>query len=188
MPEKLLKSQSEFFTAALEGGFAEGISKSVTLPEEDPNIFGYFVEWLFVGHDQSAAFESDFLVRLWTLGDRLACPMMQDEAMCNLIDIYSDGHIDVDTLKQIYELSAPGSKIRGFVIDQCLFDIRGNCLGRHHKEWSYLQFAKENADFAQQLAEETILLSNRKPNEPYRHRSPYLFGPLSCPSTPSSGS
>ena len=166
----------------------EGISKSVTLPEEDPDMFGYFVEWLFVGHDQSAAFESDFLVQLWTLGDRLACPMMQDEAMCGLIDTYCDGHIDADTLKQIYELSASGSKIRRFVIDQCLSDIRGSWPGRHHKEWSYLQFAKDNVDFAQQLAEETILLSNRKPNEPSRDRSPYLYAPSSCPSTPSSGS
>lgn len=188
LPEKLLKSKSQFFTAALEDGFAEGILKSVTLPEEDPDIFAYFVEWLYVGHDQSAAFEADFHVRWWALGDRLACPLMQDEAMWSIVDDWSEGHIHEEILPMIYELSAPGSKIRQFAIDHCLFDIREICKDGHQDGCSCLKFAKINQDFAQQLAEETILLGNRKPNNPSYNPNPYLYAPAPYTSKPSSSS
>ena len=189
LPEKILKSQSTFFTAALEGGFAEGISKNVTLPDEDPDMFEYFVEWLYVGDDQAAAWEAEFLVPLWTLGDRLGCPLMQDDAMSSLIRCYNcSGHIEVDILKQIYEGSAPGSMIRRFAVDQCILDVRQRCPLRHENGCSYLQFVKTNEDFAQQLAEATILLGSGEPHDADCDESPYLCAPSSGQTPPKLGS
>ena len=187
-PEKLLKSKSTFFVAALEGGFAEGISKSVTLPEEDPAIFENFIEWLHVGFDQSTEWDTDILVLTWTLGDRLGCPLMQDDVMCKLIKYNEDFHIEADTLQKIYELSTPESKIRRFVIDQCLFDIRHVCPKLTVVECAYLQFLNRNEEFAKQLGEATIHLANEKPKDPSRDTTPYLCAPPSCTTKPSSGS
>lgn len=45
----LLISTSPFFAAALQGHFAESNSQTVTLPEEKPDIFEWFVQWLYTG-------------------------------------------------------------------------------------------------------------------------------------------
>ena len=182
LPEKLLKSNSTFFTAALEGGFAEGISKIIALPEENPDIFKDFVAWLYVGGNQFAGLDPVSLACLWTLGDRLGCPLMQDDAMCDLIICCSSDYIDEDTLKQTYEGSTRGSKLRQFAVDQCLFDVRNNAP-EDDDEWSYPRFVKDNEDFAQEIAKATILLREADPRDPGNDKSPYLYAP--SPSTSS---
>ena len=46
--EDLLTHYSEFFRAALTGGFKEAADKIVTLKDEDPDVFGVFVHWLYL--------------------------------------------------------------------------------------------------------------------------------------------
>ena len=185
---EIVKSKSTFFTAALEGGFAEGISKSVTLPDEDPDLFDNFVEWLYIGLDESAEWDGGGLVLTWILGDRLGCLLMQDDVMCKLIKDNEKFHIEADTLQKVYELSTPESKIRRFVIDQCLFDIRHVCPKLTVVECAYLQFLDRNEDFAKQLGEATIHLANEKPKDPSHDPTPYLCAPLPPTSKPGSGS
>ena len=182
LPEKLLKSKSTFFTAALEGGFAEGNSKNITLPEDNPDIFKCFVEWLYVSGDEFDRLHSDSVVCLWTLGDRLGCPLMQDGAICNLASHYRYDYIEEDTLKLIYEASAPGSKLRRFAVDQCLFHVRKSGPAQRQDGSSYMRFMKDNEDFAHQLAEATILRGSEKPNNPSRDKSPYLCAPSTAKS------
>lgn len=45
----LLTSASPFFAAALNGTFAEGLDQTVRLPEEKPEIFEWFMWWLYSG-------------------------------------------------------------------------------------------------------------------------------------------
>ncbi|KAF2859545.1 hypothetical protein K470DRAFT_300208 [Piedraia hortae CBS 480.64] len=47
--KELLTSASPFFSAALNGNFTEGILQSVKLPEEKPEIFEWFLQWLYTG-------------------------------------------------------------------------------------------------------------------------------------------
>ena len=189
LPEKLLKSKSTFFTAALEGGFAEGLSKSVALPEEDPDLFENYVEWLYVGFNESAEWDADTLVEQWTLGDRLGCALMQDDVMCKLIKYYEKFYIDLDTLEKIYEVSAAGSKIRQYVVDQCLSEIRDISAKLAEVQFTYLQFLKKNEEFAQEFGAASVLLGKGNPRDPSRDQNPYLCAPPP-PSTakPSSGS
>ena len=182
LPEKLLKSRSTFFTAALEGGFAEGKSKNITLPEENPDIFKCFVEWLYVGSDEPERLDSNHVVILWTLGDRLGCPLMQDDAICLLASHYRYQHIGASTLKLMYEASATGSKLRRFAVDQCLFHVSKSGPAQRQDGSSYLRFMKDNEDFAHQLAEETILRGSEKPRNPSRDKSPYLCAPSTAQS------
>ena len=189
LPEKLLKSKSTFFTAALEGGFAEGLSKIVTLPEEDPDLFENYIEWLYVGFNESTEWDGETLVDQWTLGDRLGCAVMQDDVMCKLIKYYDDLVIDLDTLQKIYEVSAAGSKIRQFVIDLCLHDIRQVSSDLTVVQSIYEQFLEKNEDFAQELGKATILLADREPNDPSLDQTAYLCAPPPpSKAKPSSGS
>lgn len=45
----LIASASPFFAAALNGTFAEGMDQTVRLPEEKPEIFEWFLQWLYTG-------------------------------------------------------------------------------------------------------------------------------------------
>ncbi|KAI5272257.1 hypothetical protein E4T47_04382 [Aureobasidium subglaciale] len=45
----LLTAESPFFSAALNGAFAEGLDQTVRLPEEKPEIFEWFLWWLYTG-------------------------------------------------------------------------------------------------------------------------------------------
>lgn len=47
--KELLTSASPFFAAALNGAFAEGLDQAVRLPEEKPEIFEWFIQWLYTG-------------------------------------------------------------------------------------------------------------------------------------------
>lgn len=46
---ELLTSASPFFAAALNSTFAEGLDQTVRLPEEKPDIFEWFLQWLYTG-------------------------------------------------------------------------------------------------------------------------------------------
>lgn len=47
--KELLISASPFFAAALTSTFAEGLDQTVRLPEEKPEIFEWFLQWLYTG-------------------------------------------------------------------------------------------------------------------------------------------
>ena len=49
LPKKLLTNRSTFFAAALDGGFAEQDSKTVTLPEVATDDFEVWIRWLYLG-------------------------------------------------------------------------------------------------------------------------------------------
>nr|OQO18170.1 hypothetical protein B0A51_14102 [Rachicladosporium sp. CCFEE 5018] len=47
--KELLCSASPFFAAALNSTFAEGLDQTVRLPEEKPEVFEWFLQWLYTG-------------------------------------------------------------------------------------------------------------------------------------------
>ena len=49
LPKQLLMKSSTFFAAAVDGGFAEHYSKTVTLPEVATADFEVWIQWLYLG-------------------------------------------------------------------------------------------------------------------------------------------
>lgn len=45
--KEMLCGVSSFFKSALNGSFREGREQTITLPEDDPDIFDLFVQWLY---------------------------------------------------------------------------------------------------------------------------------------------
>ncbi|KAK7187454.1 hypothetical protein DPSP01_002572 [Paraphaeosphaeria sporulosa] len=82
----LLKNESERLLKDLEGGFKEGAESAIELEDEDPNLFGYFVEYLYrdclilsQNVDHYSAYVT--LARLYALGERLMAPKFQAYAL-----------------------------------------------------------------------------------------------------------
>ena len=171
LPKKLLTNNSTFFAAALDGGFAEQHSKTVTLPEVATDDFKAWIRWLYLGELLPKAFgppdlESEKeLVRLWSLGDMLGCPMFQDASLAALVlDMNMDAHgMRPEFLSFIWETCAHGSKLREFVVDQFTNDVRmGRFEGDPESQEAYTQFAEDNEDFAREYIAASIRNGGRE--------------------------
>ncbi|KAI1936157.1 hypothetical protein LOZ57_006801 [Ophidiomyces ophidiicola] len=85
---RLLTRASTYFEKALESNrFAEGQEQKVDLKEVDPDVFGFFVEWLYRDRwehqaEPSALHETaiPLFTRVYALGQRLLCPLMEEAA------------------------------------------------------------------------------------------------------------
>ncbi|KAL8674154.1 MAG: hypothetical protein Q9168_001448 [Polycauliona sp. 1 TL-2023] len=107
---ELLAHESDRLAMDVKSGFYEGSSRSILLHEEDSELFGYFVEYLYRGEwiaEEQVRRESDYIVlaRLYTLGERLQAHKFQfatlrkftssfgsqtslsDQTVCELLDI-----------------------------------------------------------------------------------------------------
>ena len=129
LPKKLLTEHSSFFAAALDGAFSEAESNSIALHDDDPEVFKFFVQWLYCGHDAGIVkLQPVRDVESWIFGDKIRCPGFLNFAMSRLLQYHKDYWMNPNTLRLIYEKSIVGSKLRKFVLEQ----IRFNCLD---EEW-----------------------------------------------------
>ena len=108
---ELLVQESDRLAKDVQGGFNEESRRRIILPEEDSELFGYFVEYLYRGgwlaeEAEKVERESDYIIlaRLYALGERLQAQSFQsvilrkftsswksqrlpDQGVCDLLDI-----------------------------------------------------------------------------------------------------
>ncbi len=189
LPKKLLTTNSTFFAAALDGGFAEQDSKTVTLPEVVSEDFEVWIQWLYLGdlhHKEGYKMDLDDykeLVRVWNLGDMLGCPMFQDAALTIIAlqmgdDSIAFHGIPPELLAFIWDACVPCSQLRKFAIDQCIVDFR---MGHHNDESieAYIQFAEDNEDFARAYVAASMRNGYRERESLYMDREDYFSIPQS---------
>ncbi|KAF2705154.1 hypothetical protein K504DRAFT_484532 [Pleomassaria siparia CBS 279.74] len=82
----LLTAESERFSKDLNGRFKEAEKKAIDIEDEDPDLFGFFVEYLY--HDRSILSRevqhySEYvtLARLYAMGERLMAPKFQSYSL-----------------------------------------------------------------------------------------------------------
>ena len=170
LPKQLLMNNSTFFAAAVDGGFAEQHSKTVTLPEVATNDFEVWVQWLYLGevrpkeigrrdlgYDKGPYHKE--LARLWLLGDMLGCTMFQGVLLAVLgVEMnYKNQGMRPEFLAFIWETCAHGSKLYKFVINQLNNDVRmGRFKGDLESIEAYTHFAEDNEDFAREYTAASI--------------------------------
>lgn len=86
----LLCASSQFFERAFSGSFVEGQTQEMKLPEENPQLFRYFVDWLYMGKTYPRSRLAALAAKIWTvdlfwlkvysLADRIMCPGLQATA------------------------------------------------------------------------------------------------------------
>ena len=117
LPDKLLTHYSNVFKAELPKAGEEGGFKTLTLPDNDPDVFQLFVQWLYLGHFKIGGLWNIRYVNAWILGEQLACGKFKDHVMLQLIG-YSDWGLRFDNslVKLVYEGTTPGSKLRAWTV------------------------------------------------------------------------
>ncbi|GIZ37636.1 hypothetical protein CKM354_000107800 [Cercospora kikuchii] len=132
-----LKENSKFSEAALNGQWKEGREKKINLPDDEPDIFGAYVEYLFSGKiatatekaavdltRDDAGLEYTCQAKLYVLGEKLLDDKFCDCALRAMVELsrlerangvhYLPGILAVQT---IYEGTTDASPIRRFLVD-----------------------------------------------------------------------
>ncbi len=182
--KELLIDSSPFFAAALDGSFAEATSKVIRLPEDNPDIFALFIQWLYVGdfahgfctadhtndydldnNDDHHCCRASILIdiRAWILGDKLGCSIFKDVAMLRLIRAFDTWSIDTTTVRIAYEGSAHGSKLRKFLLDEFRHEAKADYFSDDTDEWVLL--ARVCVDFGEDLMKAICYNEGREPKE-----------------------
>lgn len=98
----------------------------ISLPEQDPIIFGLFVEWIYYETYESITFEPSPSIhaKCWVLADYLLCDELKDYAMCGLFDdhvekgmLFGSTAISCKDVQYVCSSTAPGSNLRQFYMD-----------------------------------------------------------------------
>ncbi|KAL8930670.1 MAG: hypothetical protein Q9208_000541 [Pyrenodesmia sp. 3 TL-2023] len=130
LPRDLLTSASTFFDAVFKHSWSESESNLVELKEDNPDTFGFFVQWLYIwtcSSDQKGPYRISSKIhpmvslRAWMLGDKLGCPRFQDYALLHLWDSLSKKRIFVSSIiRPAYGGTPPASKLRIFLAGMLL--------------------------------------------------------------------
>ncbi|KAL2356092.1 hypothetical protein BJ546DRAFT_1059509 [Cryomyces antarcticus] len=142
---ELLTGCSRFFSAALDSTFAEGLSKSITLPEEKLEPFEFFVHWLYTGElgpagdlfNKAGSPMYFMLLEIYGLADRLGIEALRNAAV-DRIALLSEGTNSVPTPSDtwiVYDGLRDSAPVRALVLDLFAFKKTDNLLLNHEDEW-----------------------------------------------------
>ncbi|KAI9673910.1 MAG: hypothetical protein M1817_002116 [Caeruleum heppii] len=119
---KLLCHRSTFFQAALDfNGKSGKEEESVSLPDDLPEAFELFVQWLYTNTFDFKPSRALHLEHIWVLGDKLGSPGFKDQAMLQCFVTYLDApkpplpHPGM--VNYVYKNTGLGAKLRRFFAD-----------------------------------------------------------------------
>lgn len=169
----MLRSNSQFFAAALSQCWLEGQAQEVRLPEEDPSNFNTYVLYLYSGtlacKGVGAQGSYNVLAELYALGTRLMDHVVKDLALDAMVATYegerkgmtpvqnSIAYPQVRAINCIYNATIEGSPGRRMLVD--IYVVHG------HSEWAVfadeVDTEKPHPDFLLDLVK--ALLRKRPP-------------------------
>ncbi|KAF2234753.1 hypothetical protein EV356DRAFT_514890 [Viridothelium virens] len=131
--ENALRSKSRFFEAALSKPWAEARERRVTLPDDDPEVFKLYVQWLYTDRIHCSTplssnrngwdfiDEMDLIIKAYCLGEKLQDVSFKDSLVDSFIALRSLEkdmwlpHLPIT--KFLWENTPKGSSMRRLVVD-----------------------------------------------------------------------
>lgn len=121
LPKNLISHYSPFLQAACSWNLQENRNERIELPEDDPTLFGLFVEWMYYGSYDSLSPHSSTDAKCWVLGDKLLCSEFKNYALSRLYDQHiaaSFGRaVPYNDVQYAWDNTAPAAKLRQFYVD-----------------------------------------------------------------------
>jgi hypothetical protein len=128
--ENLLRHKSGFFNEKLKVKTDVGLPKSITLPAEDPVVFGHFVSWLYKDsiYCSKDHGESDWehlfeWCRLELFAKKLGLASLEEDAVWQYGHCCKNAALHrprIEVIKFLYENSINDSKIKLLVVEKLL--------------------------------------------------------------------
>ncbi|TGO64320.1 hypothetical protein BOTNAR_0089g00090 [Botryotinia narcissicola] len=124
----LIRSTCDFFDKAFNGRFKEGIENKMHLPEDNPEIFEIFVNWMYSGHLKRGLREPMPIIEIWIFAQKCQAITLKNSAMNALQDALGDERIGRFPLSNsevthIYEHTTWRDKLRVFAIAMLAWEI-----------------------------------------------------------------
>jgi hypothetical protein len=129
----MLRTNSEFFNMALSNRWREGEEKNVHLPEDDPNVFDAYLNWLYThrvvtctatnddGSNKTKGKESRFkpLMRLYVLGEKLMDAYFQNILIDHIVSSIrqTNTYPNIFDVGILYAGTPKGSSARELMVD-----------------------------------------------------------------------
>jgi hypothetical protein len=98
--KNLLCSSSEFFSVAFAGQMKEGLSGRIHLPEETPESFDIFAEWLYTRRLPSKILV-ERLLNIYFLADRYQVPKLHEQCFVRFIKRYGTRAVPCDEILKL---------------------------------------------------------------------------------------
>lgn len=92
---KLLAHESDHLERSIKPGFKEESDRKIILDDEDPDLFGYFVEYIYRSdwlEREELTKSSDYVIlaRMYTLGERLQAPRFQHATLLKFTKAFTN--------------------------------------------------------------------------------------------------
>jgi len=127
--ETLLKLESEYFRAALNGTWEESKTRTFTLVEENSDVFRVFVRWCY---DQGFQFqtlhdEDDtdvLLVEAYLFAERRGCFAFQNEVIDDIAKWWGikDKWLSAEAIRLAFTDTTSSSKLRRFIAEKTAWE------------------------------------------------------------------
>ena len=143
----------------VDGGFQEAEHREIILDEEDPKLFGYFLEYLYRGgwiaDEKGVNRDEDYIIlaRLYALGDRLQAGDFQRAALNKFYLSFSKASLSDQTTCELLEI-AHGQlpkRVNEDPLRAQIFWYAALRLTRLHKYSNFLQLLDEHRDLGKDL-------------------------------------
>ena len=121
---ELLCDASPYFDKLFDNHFATVSAASVSFPDDDPDTFAEFLNWvytgtIFPGYLRPLLIE---LLRLWIQGEKFEAPQLQNlvVARCqHICDSKESTILGLTAISYVYNNTAQGSVLRRMIVDIC---------------------------------------------------------------------
>lgn len=124
--ESVIKPRSEFVRLALRGEWKEANDRVITLPDDEPDVFSIYQEWLYSGliHTRGSEKglendpEHELLVKAFVLGEKIIDPEFKDCVLDAIIEkLREDKCINLYLTKLVFDNTPSASPLRRLWMD-----------------------------------------------------------------------
>ncbi|KAB2102961.1 hypothetical protein AG0111_0g8746 [Alternaria gaisen] len=155
----LLISESDSFSNSLTGRFKEAEEKAIELVDEDPELFGFFVEYLYrdrsiLSREIQHYSEYVTLARLYAMGERLMAPKFKAYSFCRFAEsLRSDTFISDESVCELLRIACTeiAERVREDPMRAHIFWYAGTKITKLQKSGMFRQLLCDTPDLGRCL-------------------------------------
>ncbi len=124
----MLCRDAEFFKTAFNGSFQEGNDQSMSLPEDDVQIFRIYRAWVYTGQLRYNFDEEEcwlHLGKLWIFADKICSPRLKNKTLDAFFELITKNRevpfAKPETVDYVYGKTMPDSALRRIFVRLFLY-------------------------------------------------------------------
>lgn len=179
----VLVSRSDYFQSMFLSGFKEGKEKSATLPEDDPEVFDLFLQWIYGQKHLPPAKASanqegtDFSIRikLYGFAEKYCITELSNYLVSNLMSVcahYRESPYAEEIAAAYHHTNSPSSPLRLLMIDFLYYLVEGEDEGSH---WSAEKLSRALSENAQIMNDLILRIRKGGAAEDPSHKDPCAY-------------